>query len=342
MPAAESSVPDWPRAYGKPLFRGLIKQTPGDFQVIERLGFSPSGEGEHDFLWLEKTGANTAWVARALARHAAVRPDDVGYSGLKDRHAVTRQWFSVRRPTGAGTDWSSFALDGVRILDATRNRRKLRRGVHTGNRFRIVVRHAGVDAGALAARLGLIGGRGVPNYFGAQRFGRGGANLAMAEKLFDGGRLRRDKRALALSAARGLIFNHVLAERVRQATWDQGMPGDVFNLDGSNSLFTAPVPDSDLASRLEALDAHPTGPLWGVAGRDGNLAPNETESAIVGPQAAIAAGLEAAGARFGRRALRLGVRDLTWTAEADRIILAFELRTGGYATTALRELCDVD
>jgi tRNA pseudouridine13 synthase len=342
MRATEASIPDWPRAHGKPLFQGLIKQTPSDFEVTEQLGFSPSGDGEHDFLWLEKTGANTAWVARGLARHAGVPPGDVGYAGMKDRQAVTRQWFSVRRPTGEGTDWSTLDLDGVKVLDRSRNQRKLRRGVHAGNRFHIVVRHTGADGGAIEDRLGVIRERGVPNYFGPQRFGHDGANLAMAEGLFEGRRLRRDKRTLALSAARSLLFNEVLAARVRQGTWDQGLPADVYNHEGSNSLFLAELPDETLRQRLDTLDAHPTGPLWGAPGRDAKLQANSTESDVVGSHASLAMGLEKAGASFGRRALRLGVRDLDWSLEPEGVIVGFELRTGGYATTVLRELADID
>jgi tRNA pseudouridine13 synthase len=342
MPATDASIPDWPRAHGKLLFQGLIKQTPSDFEVAETLGFAPSGDGEHDFLWIEKTGANTAWVARGLARHAGVSPGDVGYAGMKDRQAVTRQWFSVRRPTGEGTDWSTLELDGVQVLDVSRNQKKLRRGVHAGNRFRIVVRHSGADHAAIEDRLGIIRDRGVPNYFGPQRFGHDGANLALAEALFEGKRLRRDKRTLALSAARSLLFNHVLAARVSGNSWDQALPGDVYNHEGSNSLFIAEPADQSLQQRLDELDAHPTGPLWGRPGRDANQQPGAGETDVVESYAALARGLEKAGASFGRRALRLAVRDLTCSTEADRVTLQFELRTGGYATTVLRELADVD
>ncbi len=342
MPATDASIPDWPRAHGKPLFQGLIKQTPSDFEVTEALGFTPSGDGEHDFLWIEKTGANTAWVARGLARHAGVSPGDVGYAGMKDRQAVTRQWFSVRRPTGEGTDWSTLELDGVEVLDASRNQRKLRRGVHAGNRFRIVVRHSGADDAAIGERLGIIRERGVPNYFGPQRFGHDGANLALADALFAGRRLRRDKRTLALSAARSLLFNHALAARVSGNTWDQALPGDVYNHEGSNSLFIAEPSDETLQQRLDVLDAHPTGPLWGRPGRDANLQPNARETDTAELHAAIATGLDKAGAGFARRALRLAVHDLSWSMETDHVTVRFELRTGGYATTVLRELADID
>ena len=108
-------LPDWARAHGPPLFTARIRSRPDDFEVTEVLGWELSGDGEHDYLWVEKTGANTEWDARQLARHADVPAKDIGYAGLKDRHAVTRQWFSVRRPTGAGTDWAALAVDGVTL-----------------------------------------------------------------------------------------------------------------------------------------------------------------------------------------------------------------------------------
>ena len=195
MPANPGVLPDWNRAHGAPIFAATIRARPSDFQVVEILGFEPDGSGDHDFLWLEKAAANTDWVARQLARHAGVRTADVGYAGMKDRHAVTRQWFSL--PRGRGTDWTSFDVDGVKILDVRRHHRKLRRGTHKGNAFRIALRSrdiAGV-AGEIDERLSTIGARGVPNYFGPQRFGRQGANLDLARRLFGGSRLKRGRPA---------------------------------------------------------------------------------------------------------------------------------------------------
>ncbi len=204
MRAANNPLPDWQRAFGGPVFQGLIKQSPSDFQVTEVLGFAPSGDGEHDFLWIEKAGANTVWVARSLARYAGVADRDVGYAGLKDRHALTRQWFSVRRPSGDGTDWQSYEQSGVRILDVSRNQRKLKRGANIANQFRIAIHSACNDQEAMSKRLEQIRCNGVPNYFGEQRFGRDGGNMRLVNDLFAGKRLKRDKRSIALSTARSL------------------------------------------------------------------------------------------------------------------------------------------
>ena len=173
------SLPDWARAHGDPLFAARIRSQSTDFDVTEELGFELCGDGEHDYLYIEKTGANTDWVLRQLAAHAAVPAKDVGCAGLKDRHAVTRQWFSV--PRWHAPDWAQLEIDGVRLLDQQRHNRKLRRGAHKGNRFRIILRGALPETGSLDARLETIHAHGVPNYFGEQRFGGGGSNVELAD-----------------------------------------------------------------------------------------------------------------------------------------------------------------
>ena len=120
------------------MFAAVIRSSPADFDVTEALDFDFSGDGEHDVLYVEKTGANTEWVSRQLATHADVPAKDVGYCGLKDRHAITRQWFSV--PRWNAPDWNTLTIEGVSLLDVKRHSRKLRRGAHKANHFRIVFR----------------------------------------------------------------------------------------------------------------------------------------------------------------------------------------------------------
>jgi tRNA pseudouridine13 synthase len=275
-----------------------------------------------------------------LARHAGVPVRDVGYAGLKDRHAITRQWFSVRRPGGSGTDWSPFDQSGVRILDSGRNRRKLKRGANRGNRFRIAVRGKNADSDAIAARLDKIRTHGVPNYFGAQRFGRDGGNLQLARDLFSGNRMRRDKRSIALSAARAFLFNEILHSRVSGGTWNNAVPGEALNLDGSGSIFVADEIDDELKRRIAELDVHPTGAMWGK----GELCAGK-QAAIVDRRVAdghteLSGGLERAGVAMARRALRLVVKDLDWEIDDAGLWLEFGLGRGCYATAVLRELLE--
>lgn len=339
MPNAnQQQLPAWPRAHKDPLFTGRIKLSCDDFVVTEVPGFACAGSGEHDYLWIEKTGANTAWVADALARHAGVRSGDVGYAGLKDRQAVTRQWFSVRRPTGEGTDWRAFAAAGVRILAIERHTRKLKRGAHAGNAFDIVVRGATASGDAMAARLETIARQGVPNYFGAQRFGREGSNLREAHRLFRGRRLSRDRRSLALSAARSFIFNEILAARVSDGSWERALPGEALNLEGSRSFFLAAEIDEALRARVDSMDVHPTGALWGRGDPIASGRPASIESAVVAANHAFADGLGKHGLQMERRALRLAVHDLSWHIRDGALRLRFRLNRGSFPTTVLREI----
>jgi tRNA pseudouridine13 synthase len=339
MPATSHPLPDWRRASGSPIFQGLIKQTPSDFKVTEVLSFSPSGDGEHDFLWIEKSGANTVWVARALAKHANVADRDVGYAGLKDRHAQTRQWFSVRRPAGGATDWQSFELNGVQILEVSRNQRKLKRGANSANQFQIAVRGFEGSQEAVVERLEQIRIRGVPNYFGEQRFGRDGGNMDLVESLFNGKRLKRDKRSIALSSARSFLFNEILQSRVIDDNWSKALPGEVLNLDGSGSVFTPDSVDQEIQSRIDNLDLHPTGALWGKGEPKGQGQAIEYDRNAAASMPDLASGLEKFGLSQARRALRLNVRELSWKFSEDVLWLEFELSTGAFATAVLREVC---
>jgi tRNA pseudouridine13 synthase len=338
MPSTDAALPDWARAHGAPLFAGLIRQSPEDFNVSEILGFAPSGDGEHDLLQVEKTSANTAWVAGKLALHANVSPRDVGYAGLKDRHAVTTQWFSVRRPSGEGTDWDSFDLPDVRIIANERHNRKLKRGAHRGNEFRLIVRESNAPAAAVNERLKTIAELGVPNYFGSQRFGFNGNNIGLARSLFSGSRLRRDKRSIALSAARSYLFNEILAVRVEDGSWSSVTPGEAVNLDGTGSIFNADSVDSGLIERVRTLDVHPTCALWGCGELpcSGESADQDRNAAARHPD--LASGLEEQGVSQSRRATRLNVRRLDWDLSESELELRFQLGRGGYATSVLREL----
>lgn len=334
-------IPDWARACGAPPIAAAIRTELTDFVVDEQLAIEFTDDGEHDWLWIEKAGANTHWVAGQLARHAGIPERDVGYAGLKDRHAVTRQWFSVRR--SGETDWGAFSADGVSVLERRRHRRKLQRGAHAGNRFRIALRGTGIagSAALLEERLAAIADAGVPNYFGEQRFGRDDGNLSLAQALFAGKRLTRHKRSMALSAARSVIFNAVLDARVRDGSWNRILPGELANLDGSGSVFAVATPDAELERRCAVQDIHPTATLWGAGAPLSCDRVAEIETAVAGDWPDLAQGLERAGLKPMARALRLPVRGLTWTFETDALWLEFTLDSGAFATAVLREIARI-
>jgi tRNA pseudouridine13 synthase len=346
LPAIPDALPEWVRAHGAPLFSASIRDEPSDFQVVENLGFEFSDSGEHDYLWVEKSAANTDWVARQLARHAGVRPADAGYAGMKDRHAITRQWFSV--PRRESPDWESFAADGVTILDVQRHHRKLRRGAHADNAFRIALRSPQVAAMKPSAdeRLRRLAGRGVPNYFGPQRFGRNGANLGLARRLFAGARLRRDKRSIAISAARSLLFNEILSLRVADGSWERILPGELVNLDGSGSVFRAEMVDDTLERRAAELDIHPTATLCGLRSEGSRSEMSRGVIETLERHATKAhddlrTGLERLAVKAGHRPLRLRIADLSWEFGDDALWLEFRLPAGAFATAVLREIVTV-
>ena len=305
--------------------------------MVEIPSFELTGEGEHDFLYIEKTKANTPWVARALARHAGVPVRDVGYAGMKDRRAVTQQWFSVRRPGGEKANWQQLELEGVSILETQRHNRKLRRGAHQGNQFKLLIRDLSDPNSTLQRRLEAIAAAGVPNYFGEQRFGRNGNNIHLAQRVFTRKKMPREQRSIALSAARSLIFNDVLSARVSAGNWNTILEGDIANLNGSGSIFPVADADAEMQQRCRDFDIHPTGPLWGKGAptTTGEAAELEKQAAENRPD--LVAGLERT-TDESRRALRLVVQDLKWDLNEESLLLEFSLSRGGFATAVLREI----
>jgi tRNA pseudouridine13 synthase len=326
---------------GEPPFPAKIRQSPSDFRVDEQLEIEFSGDGEHDFLQIRKTSCNTGWVAERLARHAGVRDGDVGYSGRKDRHAVTTQWFSV---PARDADWALFVEEGVEILAVRRHRRKLRLGAHRGNRFRIALRSTGLTEyqSFIDERLRQIATGGVPNYFGPQRFGNDGGNLDLARQVFAGKRVNRNRRNIAVSAARSFLFNEVLSSRVASGSWDRILPGELANLDGSGSVFRVDDVDAEIERRCAEMDIHPTGALFGTGdnGPTGDVAMIEQEAMV--PHGELTEGLERLKVAASRRALRVRISNLDWQLEDDALWLDFSLPKGAFATSVLRELADCE
>ncbi len=338
IPAATATA-ELPWAYGGPPLRATLRATPEDFRVEEILGYDGDGHGEHALLWVEKRGANTDWVARELAKFAGVPPVAVGYAGLKDRHAVARQTFSVQLAGRPDPDWSALACEGVNVLAVTRHSRKLKRGALRGNRFVLVLRDVHGDHVAADALLAQIATRGVPNYFGEQRFGRAGDNVAQARAMFAGRRVERNKRSFLLSAARSQIFNDVLAARVERGVWDTALEGEIWSLAGSHSWFGPEPYTAVLAERVARGDIHPSGPLWGQGEPLGAGDAGALERAVGAMHADLVQGLSAARVDQDRRPLRLLPRELKWRwLDAGTLELAFELPAGSYATVVAREL----
>lgn len=330
---------DPPRAFGAPLSIGLLRAQPDDFIVEEDLGFAPAGTGQHVLLKVRKRDANTQWVARELARVCRCRPMDVGFAGLKDRRAVAVQWFTVPKSPQSLEAWTTVQTPEFEVLEAHAHTRKLPRGALAGNGFVIRVRGVAVSDQQLADRIELIARSGVPNYFGPQRFGRQGSNLARINAGLKS--LRMPERGFVLSAARSLIFNAVLSVRVRDGSWNRLEAGDVANLDGRGSVFAVDAAEETLVERCLQLDIHPTGPMWGRGSPASHGRVLELESRVGADFPEPTALVEAAVMEQERRSLRLAVRNLEWSREPDAVVLRFRLTRGSFATTVLRELFDL-
>lgn len=330
-------------AFGPPLLHARMRVTAEDFRVEELPGFEPSGAGEHLLLTIEKRGMTTAFAARRIAAWAGVTEMAIGYAGMKDRHAVTRQRISVHLPKRIAPEIAALESDDLHVLSSDWHARKLPRGALAGNRFELTLRDAHGDVAALDARLQEITRRGFPNAFGEQRFGRFGDNVENARRMFAGQRVKREQRSLLLSAARSELFNAALAARIADGRWDSGVDGEVWMLDGSHSVFGPEPSSAELAERVARLDVHPTGPMWGRGELRSTGTAHLLEAAALLPFADLQAGLEAAGLKQERRALRAPARGLAWRwSDPQTMVLSFALAPGSYATALLAQLGAVD
>lgn len=323
--------------------RANIRLQPDHFRVDEQLPFEPSGEGGHAMLLIEKTGSNTDWVAKQLAQFAGVEDVAVGYAGLKDRHAVTTQWFTVKTEGHEEPDWSLFSADECQIKTLTRHNKKLKRGVLSSNRFSLILTGMDGDSAVWEQSLERIQSEGVPNYFAEQRFGHHFSNLDRAQQWFETGRKpkKRQQKSMILSAARSWLFNQVLSARINQKNWQTGVPGDVMQLAGSSSIFLAEVIDETITERLNTFDIDITGPLWG-RGRAANQADSlALENAVLSDWQTWQQGLEQAGLKQERRPLRVLPQELSWEFSEDSLSLSFFLPAGSYATAVMRELAEI-
>lgn len=358
------ALADLSYAGGEPALQAQIKEEFSDFRVDEELGFEPTGAGEHLYLRVRKTNLSTTQAARRLAETTGVALRDVGYSGMKDRRGECTQWFSLKLPAAGEPSLAGFENPQLTVLETQRNQRKLRVGTHRHNHFRLLLRNCQGSAQEFEQRLEGLRAHGVPNYFGAQRFGREMSNIDQVVALFaqelqgDGGRARR---GMLYSAARAYLFNQVLSERIAAGNWSRYLEGDVLNLDDTDRCFVVPEGgwDDSLQQRLDSFDIHLSGPLAGtVRAADKYCSRQQAaalEQAVLARFPLLVDGLKARGLEAARRPLRYRVRDLAWRwREEDRagdrvqdreqdgikhLALDFVLPRGAYATSLLREVC---
>jgi tRNA pseudouridine13 synthase len=330
------------RAFGETVLTARFRSSAEDFFVEEIASFQPTGEGEHLLLTVEKRGMNTAFAARKLAAWAGIAEMGIGYAGMKDRHAVTRQRFSVHFPKRVSPEIGLLEAPDFRVLGHSWHNRKLSRGALAGNRFVLVLREVRGLPALVDSRLESIREHGIPNYFGEQRFGRDGDNVEAAKRMFAGERVRREQRSIYLSAARSEMFNAVLGRRIEAGNWNTGAEGEVWMLDGTQSVFGPEEFTAQLRERALGQDIHPTGPMWGTGELRTRGLVREIEEAVLERFGELRAGLEKADMRQERRSLRVRVNELEWHWPADDVLqLGFKLAPGSYATEVLAELGEV-
>jgi tRNA pseudouridine13 synthase len=303
----------WPRAAAIEQVAAAFKIDPADFQVTEHLDFESDGSGEHLFLQIEKKNLTSVEVADWLAERFSVKRGDVGLAGMKDKHAITTQWFSLPVADFQAQDvhWQDDTR-ALRTLTATRHSRKLRRGQLSRNHFQIRLKQ--LRSPVCGRTLSDLATQGVPNYFGPQRFGRD--NFDQALNWLPERRRKRTssfKKGLYLSVLRSYLFNEVLAARVRQGNWRNPVEGDVLE------------------------QGRPTGPLWGRGRSRASELAAEIEQLALSPHDWLD-DLEHAGVTQQRRRLVLLPSDLRWDqVDGGELELSFSLPPGEYATVLLRE-----
>ena len=324
--------PGLPFAGAGPFGTADMRISPEDFFVAEHSGLSPAGAGEHLLLRIRKTGQNTQWVAKRLAELAQLPYRAVSYAGMKDRHAVTEQWFSLHLPGRVEPVLDLPEGEGFEVLQSVWHDRKLRPGQLSYNQFRLRLRNCIIaDLPGFESRREGLRKNGVPNYFGAQRFGFDQANLFIIQDIRALPRIGRERRAFALSALRGALFNGYLATRVADGSWADGLAGDIEISDRPRGV--AEEDQSIFASQRLAA-----GLMWGNKYQAAREDAGRAEQNFYGQYPLVTRLLEQAGCRSSRRVLCTRIGSLDWRSDGTQVELNFALGPGSYATMVLREL----
>jgi len=330
--------------YGEPIISGLLKSQAEDFKVTEKLGFKPQGEGEHLFLWIEKSGLTTHELIERVAKDFSVKARDIGHSGLKDKIAVTRQWLSLYLP-GQMTSLELPHISDYKLLDQAWHHKKLRPGTHRSNHFEVIIRNVDTMPATSWQQLDSIRNKGMANYFGQQRFGRQDDNVEQALRAFSNARrarkLSRNKRGLYVSALRSFLFNRILARRIERGFWHKPLSGDVFMLRGSQSIFFESLNDA-LLERYNRFDLSSTISLYGSGKRLLEDDALELEDQVLSKFEDVKHCLNQQNAKLQMRATRVAVQELSVNHDASGKSLHIEvtLPRGSYFTSLLNHFIE--
>jgi len=331
----------YPYVRDAPTAVARIRVSAEDFKVEELPGFDPDGVENHLLLQVRKRERNTHDVVKWLSERTGAPRRDIGFCGLKDRVAVTTQWFSV--PLEGNPTVPQGVSDGIEVIATARHSKKLRRGQHQGNRFEINLRgvNAPLPYEEIRGRFHDACRAGVPNYFGPQRFGRDGENIRDGLAMMKGEFRPRQAhiKGILLSALRSFLFNEILAARVEQGCWNRPLAGDIFLSGVDGSPVEVSADDSELLERCASFDLHPGGALPGPGDSGARMDAAALEDRVLNQHSEISDILAERGPATDRRSLRLRPASASIDCNDDSsICVRFDLPRGSFATSLLREI----
>lgn len=321
---------------------GKMKEEPEDFVVEEVAAYELSGEGEHCFMRTRRKGQATRDLVRGVADVLGCTPGEVGYAGLKDRHAVCTQWLSVPAAgASASTVADKLRAEGLTVDGESLHGNKLRIGHLLGNRFDVLLKGVAGDAAVHArAVFDELAPQGFANFYGEQRFGRDGENAQLGlDVLVRKRRMQKWRRQFLLSSLQSALFNAWLHERIAGGSFDVLLPGDIAKKRDTGGLFDATDAEEDVQRFADGLITY-TGPMFGSKMREASGAAGDLESRILDESGLTRDGLRAGRLSGTRRPARVVPEDVEIQSEAGGrdLRLRFFLPKGAYATVILNEL----
>ncbi|MDP3277784.1 MAG: tRNA pseudouridine(13) synthase TruD [Deltaproteobacteria bacterium] len=324
-----------------PSIGGVIRDSLDDFRVEEIPAYLPSGEGDHAYIRFAKRGLTTPEAVERIARAISVSPRECGWAGLKDKHALTTQWASFLRPDPERL--AKLAIDGITVLEVSRHKNKLKSGHLHGNRFEILVRQCEPNALATAREVvAVLNDKGVPNYYGAQRFGRDGDNVGRGVRWLRGetpAPRQAFERKMYASSVQSWLFNRYVAERLNDGLLGAYVPGDLAVRHPLDKVFA--ITEDEAGTTYPARECSASGPMFGPEMRwPESEARAREERVLTASELTLAHFANARGLAEGtRRSVRLCPSPIeVFEAGENTVGLRFELTSGAYATAVLREL----
>ncbi len=331
---------------------GVLRAAPDDFVVEEVPLYEAQGDGQHLYVNITKVGLTTKEVQIGLERLFGLKKGDVSFAGMKDKRARTTQTFSlnVGHKPPVFAEMAGAQIEAglpVKVNWVRFHSNKLKPGHLLGNRFVIRIRELASapkdvlpQAQAIVERLKSTG---LPNYFGSQRLGEGGANVRQGWSIVHGERGKRDRwlQRFLISAYQSYLCNRYLAERLQRGYFEQLLAGDVAKKYATGGMFDV-VDVAAEQPRYAAQEISFTAPLYGPRMWMAKDEAAELEHEVLGQAQVTLEDFGRVHVEGTRRMGRLLVSDLAVEADDEGLVLRFELRKGAFATTVLREVMKAD